>query len=193
MKNTLEKFLGIEAWTIRFTTKHTFDEIESFIDKYVTHKYIISMETRPKQHYHCYVESQLVKSEIGALVNKHLGLKGNQQYSCIRVGNKRQMKKYTLKDGYFRYQNYEYEEINVLRKCSTKKLRNSDFTEKLGLLEEKYMGTHQSWDSFIDHYLLLRSEYCTLRKCDVEGYLNQMKVKKEGMDGAKYLRKLWFN
>lgn len=130
----MAQFVGIGAIHLRLTCDYDFDRIIKFVEL-LSDQYIISHEVT---HYHCYIVTDKDRVMIRSMVNEELELKGNGQFSIAEVRKVQQMKKYILKDGYYRYKGFSDNEIHKLKRCSTKK-GMSKLGEAIQVLEDKYL------------------------------------------------------
>lgn len=131
----MDHFTLLGALHIRLTCDLSFDVVEQFI-KNISSKYIISHEV---SHYHCYVITSLDRVAVRLKVNTDLSLKGNGQFSIADVRKPTQMKKYILKDGFFRYFGFTDSEISVLKLSSVKKGMDK-YSDDLVLIEDRWFS-----------------------------------------------------
>ena len=144
----MASFVVDDAYHLRLTTDQEFDVIEAFVRRY-TNKYIISSEVG---HYHCYIVTKTTRKDLRLDVNEHLALKGNGQFSIADVRKPQQMKKYILKDGYYRYKGFSDAEIEKLKKTSHKK-GMSKYAESLTALEDDYLTSDCMYTSSINSFM----------------------------------------
>lgn len=186
----MDVFVDRKAFHIRLTFTAAMDLVETFA-KGITDEYIVCSEVT---HFHCYVATRMTREELIIMINEKLDLHGNKQFSCTDVRSKRQMKKYVLKDGFYVSSGFSEKELRILKKLSVKKF-GEEFETRRGLLEDDYLSKPKQrhyWLQFATDYVLLRSEYGNVRKCDIEGYLNRMRVLHEGRCGASDMVHQWF-
>lgn len=179
------------GYHLRLTTNKEFDEIETFVSSY-SQEYIISSEVG---HYHCYIVCEYTRKDIRGFVNTKLQLSGNKGFSLADVRNKKQMKKYILKDGYYRFKGIPEEEINKLKLTSFKKGMNR-FSEELSLIEEDFLSgpIHNGRQRIVQHMvkvLELRISYAMKpNRNHLESYADYMMMrldKKELNNYAKHI------
>lgn len=183
---SLESFLGLESFHIRLTLQSDLDKIKKFIET-ITKKYIICDELT---HYHCYAVTQMVKKEIVREVKNKLQLKGNEQFSVIKVKNKNQMKKYILKDGNYIYKGFSENEIEILRKLSFKKGIDK-FQTQLETLEQQFYEKQIGFSKFGELYVQLKIDYGQkLYGNHIKAYLNRVRMKQNPEYIREYISEL---
>lgn len=190
----MNRLIQVQGWHLRLTLESDLDTVSRNIDN-LCNQYIISQElsNAGKMHYHCFLVCDKSRDFMRKFITEKFEVKGNKDYSLAPVKSARQMKKYVLKDGNYRYKGYDWQEIKVLEKSSSKKI-DEEYKNRLGEIEDEYLkyGGSMTDEEFCVRVLMLRSEYMTVRRCDIEGYVNRMYIRKRGIDGAKKLARLWF-
>lgn len=187
----MNALLDKPAYHMRLTINAEMDTIKQFIET-LTDTYIICSEVT---HYHIFVitsthSCDFLKEQIKSKLNLH----GNKGFSCLPSRNKRQLQKYILKDGFFIYKGIDDAVISRLHKSSVKKY-GEEFETKLGLVEEMYFKGRKDERNFLNfcaNYIMLRAEYGLVRRNDIGGYVNRMRIKHEGLGGAHRMAEEWF-
>jgi hypothetical protein len=184
---SLDCFLGLDSFHIRLTLKSDLDTIQKFIEKSITTKYILCDELT---HYHCYAVTQKLKKEIVVAIKSELKLKGNADFSVIKVKNKNQMKKYIMKDGNFIYKNFDEKEINILRKLSFKKGIDKLQTE-LEKYEQQLYEKEITFTRFAELYIKLKIDYNqNIYGNHIKAYLTKIKMKNDPTYIKEYVSEL---
>lgn len=181
------------GYHLRLTTDKSFDVIETFVSKY-SQEYIISSEVG---HYHCYMITGVSRVELRKDVNDSLELKGNKGFSLADVRNTKQMKKYILKDGYYRYKGITEQEINKLKLTCFKKGMNK-FSEELSQLEEEFLSgsIKTGRERIVQHMervLKLRLSYAMKpNRNQLESYVDYMMMRLSNAEVKDYAKRLCY-
>jgi len=199
VKRSVEYTPRLYPYVLRFTpeaqddpTSHLygFNEILlEFLEANQIDIYVLVQETKPKLHYHCYVEHAFEHEKFKKLVrefiysfypNRTRGF-GTKQYSCLMSDNPLNAIIYNLKQvGRQEWSGFTTEFIDQCRKMSFDK-KETDFEAELAILAQKFLDDinitpHQ----FGADVAILYSKFDKrVHWKDIQGYVNSKLIKRD--------------
>lgn len=103
---------------------------------------------------------------------------GNKCLYLKPVKDKKQVSKYTLKDGEYYYQGFSDDYINKMFKLSSPKTKLKDRIVKN---QDDYIMGEIDFEEFIQEYIMIKADHDQpLYMNHIEAYARKLKVKKEG-------------
>jgi len=175
------------CWAIRLTDPELDLEKTFKLFSYAA-RYIVSEEgdgdsTKLHQHILLYTE------ETGDQIRERIRevypiLKGNKSVYIKPSRDKRQLAKYTVKEGQYKYKGFTPEYISETFKCSRAK---TDLKKDISLLEEQFILHHIDSEEFLDRYVQLKVKHDqSLYTSHLTAYMRKMMVRNGTLSSKTY-------
>jgi len=181
--------------------KYQVYEMSTVIDEFLADNFetwIITEETRPKLHYHIYLESPLLLDPLKKKVREFIypyypdrkrGF-GTKQYSCLVSDNPLNAIMYTLKQrGEYHFSGFDQEFVD---KCiaSSFELPDNLFDEELAEFVEQFMTNGDPYKLAENMCILLSKYNKRIHFKDIQGFVNSKIIKRDNTQASFMCRKL---
>lgn len=165
--------------------------IESIIEDFLKDNFeiwIVSCETRPKIHFHIYLETQKLltdlKEDVRIFIYSYYPVRtrgfGTKQYSCLESKDPLNSIIYLLKQrGEYHFSGFIEEFINSCILSSFEKSPN-EFEREINDLSQEFMDTNMSPYTYAEQLIILYARYDKrVHFRDIQGIVNSKIVKRD--------------
>lgn len=197
---------GYSPYIIRFypfsqdDTQQLYD-MDSVVFDFLSDQYprwFISEETKPKLHFHIYIESKMTLTQIKEKIKQFIypyyperkrGF-GNKQYNCQSSESPLKAIIYATKQrGAYEYSGFQEDFIEQCKSQSFEKTE-SEFEKEMNVLTDDFLNSNQCPYEFSEKLCILYSHFDKrIHFRDIQGYVNSKIIKRNPKEASALVRK----